>query len=845
MSTSVGSLPPETIKGRKIRTYRYVIYYTILKQFRMSLFTAVLFVAVYAQFGSSQQSDDLNIQTVSCEEQQETCICSKDYDGCDFKLEIEELQTFTSYSTTSDNNEIITRGTPGATYFFGPSGYEASLDDSACSQLRSNQQPPECNSSCRSPSPIDDERGFRDLSCSIPMTVDGRTYRLFIAVNGRIPGPTLIVSENQIVRVTVTNRLTSEGVTIHWHGMHQRGTPWMDGVASLSQIPIVPGATFQYIFRAYPAGTHWYHSHLGAQRTDGLFGGLIVRERLSEDEKETVSRVLGDYEDIPEEHTLTLLDWQRESSLNLFVRIHSTLGFYPTKNLGVVPNTRPMSDPRIPGGHKLYSPRTTSADNIEVGPVPYWSGLINGRGRYDVNTSSTLSSFNVSEGKRYRFRLIGAQSLYAYRFEIVEHKLTVIATDGHFVTPVEVDYIIIHSGERYDFILNASQSGNYLIRASTLEVSTSESARSEHTAEAILHYVQAEYPLDPEDLYTSSNLNTIRRSCSDSECVTLNCPFKAYLSSENTRCIIINELTSLFDSKVSDLPRLQPIMDNTNDRIKFFNFGFEGQSTTSAINGRNFLPPPTPYQLYCGQYGEDDRGTDVNTCGQCDSKVTEDSQAELCTCVRVVKIVTDEDPKSTSDKSVMMVFSAVGSGTLRDFAHPVHLHGHSFYVVDVGHGTYNPSSNALLENARDVVCDSELCMEPDFTKVNAERIPNSVSSKFSDNGMLPKNTIRKDTVIVPAGGYVVVAFQADNPGYWFMHCHIEVHQLEGMAVIIQEYDDTKHNYALPENITKVGNFKWTHEDFVRLESSAMVPGLSFKYMIMSSVIAITLILALQ
>ena len=44
----------------------------------------------------------------------------------------------------------------------------------------------------------------------------------------------------------------------------------------------------------------------------------------------------------------------------------------------------------------------------------------------------------------------------------------------------------------------------------------------------------------------------------------------------------------------------------------------------------------------------------------------------------------------------------------------------------------------------------------------------------------------KDTVLIPAGGYAVVYFKTDNPGWWFLHCHIEVHQLEGMGVIINE-----------------------------------------------------------
>ena len=89
-------------------------------------------------------------------------------------------------------------------------------------------------------------------------------------------------------------------------------------------------------------------------------------------------------------------------------------------------------------------------------------------------------------------------------------------------------------------------------------------------------------------------------------------------------------------------------------------------------------------------------------------------------------------------------------------------------------------------------------------------------SDYITNEKLNNTAIRKDTVIVPAGGYIVIAFQADNPGYWFLHCHIEVHQLEGMALIIQEYDENEHNYPcdrILERIKKVGNFNWTVDEF--------------------------------
>ena len=45
---------------------------------------------------------------------------------------------------------------------------------------------------------------------------------------------------------------------------------------------------------------------------------------------------------------------------------------------------------------------------------------------------------------------------------------------------------------------------------------------------------------------------------------------------------------------------------------------------------------------------------------------------------------------------------------------------------------------------------------------------------------------KKDTVIVPFGGYAVIRFTVDNRGWWFLHCHIEIHQLEGMSAVIKE-----------------------------------------------------------
>ena len=52
---------------------------------------------------------------------------------------------------------------------------------------------------------------------------------------------------------------------------------WADGVAAVSQRPIPPKGIFRYKFQAAPAGTFWYHSHTGAQLSDGMHGPLIVQ----------------------------------------------------------------------------------------------------------------------------------------------------------------------------------------------------------------------------------------------------------------------------------------------------------------------------------------------------------------------------------------------------------------------------------------------------------------------------------------------------------------------------------------------------------------------------------------
>ena len=42
------------------------------------------------------------------------------------------------------------------------------------------------------------------------------------------------------VVVNVVNELQVDGLTLHFHGMHMKHNPWMDGTAYVSQCPVRP-----------------------------------------------------------------------------------------------------------------------------------------------------------------------------------------------------------------------------------------------------------------------------------------------------------------------------------------------------------------------------------------------------------------------------------------------------------------------------------------------------------------------------------------------------------------------------------------------------------------------------
>ncbi|KAL7131518.1 hypothetical protein ABFS83_12G008800 [Erythranthe nasuta] len=251
--------------------------------------------------------------------------------------------------------------------------------------------------------------------------------KLAITINGRTPGPSIVAQQGDTIVVELKNSLLTENVAIHWHGIRQIGTPWMDGTEGVTQCPILPGDTFIYKFVVDRPGTYLYHAHYGMQREAGLYGS--IRVSLPDGESEPFRY---DYD-----RSIILNDWYHKNTYE-------------------------------------QSTGLSSKPFVWVGEPQ--SILIQGRGRFDCGTPGIAAglcnatnpecapyTLTVVPGKTYRLRIGSLTALSALSFEIEGHNMTVVESDGHYVEPFVVKNLFIYSGETYSVLIKADRdpSRNY------------------------------------------------------------------------------------------------------------------------------------------------------------------------------------------------------------------------------------------------------------------------------------------------------------------------------------------------------------------------------------------------
>ncbi|KAJ4976520.1 hypothetical protein NE237_001626 [Protea cynaroides] len=246
-----------------------------------------------------------------------------------------------------------------------------------------------------------------------------------ILINGQFPGPQIECVTNDNLIISVFNSL-NEPFLISWNGLQQRRNSWQDGVFGTS-CPIPPGKNFTYVLQAKDQiGSFFYFPSLAFHKAAGGFGGIKIFSR---------PRIPVPFPDPAGDYTILVGDW--------FKNNHSDLKAI------------------LDNGHDL----------------PFADGLlINGRGGNGY-------TFNVDQGKTYRFRISNVGLTTSINFRIQGHKLKLVEVEGSHTLQNTYSSLDIHLGQSYSVLVTAGQPGqDYYIVVSTRFTSPV------LTTTAILHY---------------------------------------------------------------------------------------------------------------------------------------------------------------------------------------------------------------------------------------------------------------------------------------------------------------------------------------------------------------------
>lgn len=284
----------------------------------------------------------------------------------------------------------------------------------------------------------------------------------------------------------------------------------------------------------------------------------------------------------------------------------------------------------------------------------------------------------IKKGRKVRLRLINTGIDNNFHVSIDNHNFTVITSDFVPVKPYVTNSVAINIGQRADIIINADKAvDNYWLRA---DVAT-QCGRNGNMGniKSIIRYEGAPNS-DP------TTINTIAKSsaCHD-EAVT---PYVANQVPQSEFDEAVKHFTMDFNVSTVNGPLVQWLINGSDMRVDW------SKPTINYVQEGNY------------SFEQEMNVFEVNE----------------------------------KDKWTFWVIQTV-QGDPVNLPHPIHLHGHDFYVIGQGNGVWDGDKTGL---------------------------------KFD-------NPVRRDTAMLPAGGYLIMGFPADNPGTWLVHCHIPWHVGQGLS----------------------------------------------------------------
>ncbi|KAK4773476.1 hypothetical protein SAY87_028495 [Trapa incisa] len=374
-------------------------------------------------------------------------------------------------------------------------------------------------------------------------------------------------------------------------------------------------------------------------------------------------------------------------------------------------------------------------DIVTGSDLPHSSGYTtNGElGDFSNCSSETIYRWSVDYGSTYLLRIVNAVVNAELFFAIANHTLTVVGMDGAYVKPIVTDYILISPGQTMNVLLTADQPlGRYYMAARQYSTEPIADTGFDHSnATAILEY-NGDYNLSASptfphslplylDMKAGKNFTHRIRSLANEDhpiSVPTNISTRMFITiSMNLLC---KNITSCNSSDADHM--IATSMNNVSwknpqvDVLETYYRNLSGYYTSDFPDW-----PATMFNFTADYYDEDAVVTQTGT---------------------KVKVLN-------YNESVEIVFQGTGllGGSVN---HPMHLHGHSFYIVGIGYGNFDNETDPLSYNLVD---------------------PPEVN-----------------TFGVPKDGWLTIRFVAKNPGVWFWHCHLDRHMTWGMdtAFIVKD-----------------------------------------------------------
>ncbi|KAL4189573.1 hypothetical protein AMTRI_Chr08g166010 [Amborella trichopoda] len=502
-----------------------------------------------------------------------------------------------------------------------------------------------------------------------------------ITVNGQLPGPTLEVNNGDTLIINAVNR-ARYNVTLHWHGIRQIRTGWADGPEFVTQCPIRPGGSYTYRFTIEnQEGTLWWHAHSSWLRAT-VYGALIIHPKPGASYPFTKPK---------REAPIILGEWWNRNPIDVVNQATRT---------GAAPN---ISDAYTINGQPGDLYNCSSKDTVVI---------------------------PVASGETNLFRIINAALNAELFFKIANHKFTVVAVDASYTKPYTTDVLMIAPGQTTDLLVTADQApGRYYIAARAY-ASNINVAFDNTTTTAILQYqglpcpapgTSAPQPIMPSlpfynDTNTATRFTTSLRSLNSRE-------FPARVPQSVDENLFFTVGLGLFNCRTGQ-------MCGGPNNTRF----------AASVNNISFALPQSLSILQAHTYGVNGvftRDFPRVPPVQFDYTAQNVSRA-LWQPVRGTRV------KQMKFGSVVQVVLQ-GTNIVNGENHPMHLHGHDFYVLAEGFGNFNPSRDTSNFNL----------VDPPL----------------------------RNTMGVPINGWAVIRFVADNPGVWLMHCHFDVHINWGLAMV--------------------------------------------------------------